>query len=67
VLLSAQDNEAGLNVCIQSQGQKAVDKMEMDTAMLGFIIASLVKLHGGNMEEPQETEDGLLLNFFIAR
>ena len=67
VLLSAQDNDAGLNVCIQSTGQKAVDKMEMDTAMLGFIVASLVKLHGGNMEKPQETEAGLLQTFFIPR
>lgn len=67
VLLSAQDNDTGVKVCIQSQGQKAADKMEMDTAMLGFIVASLVKLHGGNMEEPQETEAGLLLNFFLPR
>jgi signal transduction histidine kinase len=67
VSFSAKDNDAGLNVTVQSRGRKAADKMEMDTAMLGFIIASLVKLHGGNMEEPQETADGLLLNFFLPR
>lgn len=67
VSLAARDEEAGLTVNIQSQGQKAADKMEMDSAMLGFIISSLVKLHGGSMEEPRETEDGLLLNFFLPR
>jgi K+-sensing histidine kinase KdpD len=67
VSLTAQENHTGLIVSIQSTGQKAVDKMEMDTAMLGFIISSLVKLHGGNMAEPQEIEDGLRLNFSIPR
>jgi len=67
IFLSARDNETGLNVSVQSMGQKAADKMEMDAAMLGFIIASLVKMHGGSMEEPRETEDGLLLNFFLPR
>ena len=67
VSLSAQDDETGLNVSIQSTGQKSADKMEMDAAMLRFITSSLIQLHGGKMEEPQETEDGLLLRLFIPR
>jgi len=35
--------------------------------MLGFIITSLVKLHGGQMDDPQETDDGLLLKFSLPR
>jgi signal transduction histidine kinase len=67
VSLSARDDDAGLNVSIQSTGRKAADKMEMDSAMLGFITSSLIKLHSGKMKEPQETEDGLLLGFSLPR
>jgi len=65
VSLSATENEQGVQVSIQSTGKKGVDKMEMDSAMLGFIAGSLIKLHGGIMNEPQETEDGLLLSFSL--
>jgi len=67
VSLIASDNDQGLNVTIQSTGKKAVDKSEMDSAMLGFITASLIKLHGGKMNEPQETDDGLLLSFSLPK
>lgn len=67
VHLSARNNDPGLHVTIQSTGRKAADKMEMDSAMLGFITASLIKLHGGTMEQPQETKDGLLLSFMIPQ
>lgn len=67
VELSARENHQGLHVIIQSAGKKAADRMEMDSAMLGFITASLIRLHGGKMEEPQEREDGLLLSFSIPR
>ncbi len=67
LVLSATDNEEGLNVTVQSLGKKGVDKMEMDSAMLGFIASSLIKLHGGKMSEPQETENGLLLTFSLPR
>jgi signal transduction histidine kinase len=67
VSLAARDNEAGLDVNIQSTGRKTVDKMEMDSAMLGFIASSLIKLHGGKMGEPQETDDGMLLSFSLPR
>jgi len=67
VSLSAKDDDQGLNVSVQSAGKKGVDKMEMDSAMLNFITSSLIKLHGGKMEEPQETDDGLLLSFSLPR
>jgi len=35
--------------------------------MLKFITTSLVKLHGGQMDDPQETDDGLLLKFSVSR
>jgi signal transduction histidine kinase len=67
ISLSASDTDQGLNVTIQSTGKKAVDKSEMDSAMHAFITSSLIKLHGGSMGEPFETDDGLLLNFSLPR
>lgn len=67
VLLSMSDSDTDLRISAQSFGKKSADKFEMDSAMLGFILASLVKLHGGQMAEPQETEDGVLLNASLPR
>jgi signal transduction histidine kinase len=67
VSLSASDSDAALHIRVQSNGKKPVDKSEMDSSMLSFITASLVKLHGGQMDDPQETDDGLLLRFTLPR
>jgi len=67
VQLSVRDDEQGLSVSIQSTGKKGADKMEMDSSMHRFIASSLIKLHRGKMDEPQETEDGLLLSFSLPR
>ncbi len=67
VSLLAAENEQGVQVSIQSTGKKGPDKMEMDSAMLGFIAGSLIKLHGGVLHEPQETEDGMTLSFSLPR
>ena len=67
ISLSATDNDRGVDVSIQSTGKKAVDKSEMDSAMLSFIADSLIKLHGGKMGAPFETDDGLLLTFSLPR
>lgn len=67
VSLSVNDSDDALNVRVQSHGTKSTSRFEMDTAMLRFIVSSLVKLHGGQMDDPQETEDGLLLRFSLPR
>jgi len=67
ISLSASENIDGVQVSIQSKGNKSRDKSEMDSTMLGFISSALIKLHGGNMDEPQETEDGILLGFSLPR
>ena len=67
VSLSISDSDKALKVRVQSNGKKGLDKAEMDSSMLSFIITSLVKLHGGQMEDPQETDDGLLLSFSLPR
>lgn len=67
VSLSISDTNADLKIRAQSLGRKPTDKSEMDSAMLGFILASLVKLHGGQMDDPQETDDGLLLKVSLPR
>lgn len=65
VSLTARADEMGLKLTIQSEGKKAVDPMEMDTAMLSYITRSLIRMHGGQMADPQETETGLLLGFTL--
>jgi signal transduction histidine kinase len=65
--LSASDDENGLRVIIQSAGEKSRDKFEMDSAMFDFVCSSLIKLHGGTMDKPQETDNGLLLAFSAPR
>jgi hypothetical protein len=67
VSLSVSDSDTELKIRARSFGKKPADKAEMDSAMLGFILASLVKLHGGQMDDPQETEDGLLLKASLPR
>lgn len=67
VSLTARDDDQGLNVSVQSNGKKGIDKMEMDSTMLNFIASGLIKLHGGKMDDPQETDDGLLLRFSLPR
>jgi K+-sensing histidine kinase KdpD len=67
VSLSTSDSEDALKVRIQSNGKKGVDKSEMDSAMLNFITSSLIKLHGGQMDDPQETDDGIMLKFSIPK
>lgn len=67
VTLSASDSDEDLKVRVQSGGTKSTDKFEMDASMLRFITNSLIKLHGGRMDDPQETDDGLLLRFSLPR
>lgn len=67
VSLSVSDTDAELKIRAQSVGKKPADKSEMDSAMLGYLLASLVKLHGGQMDDPQETDDGLLLKVSLPR
>lgn len=67
VSLFASDSNDALKIRAQSNGKKAIDKSEMDTAMIIFVTTSLVKLHGGQMDDPQETDDGVLLSFSLPR
>ena len=65
IALDLHDEAGGLRVTAQSRGNKSRDKYEMDSTMLGFISGSLIRLHGGTMDEPQETDDGVLLSFVM--
>jgi len=65
--LSAKEDAENLNIIIQSFGEKARDKSEMDSAMLEFISTALIKLHGGRIEPIEETENGILIRFSIPR
>ncbi len=65
--LFASDSDDALKIRIQCNGKKAIDKSEMDTAMIIFVTTSLIELHGGQADDPQETEDGVLLSFSLPR
>ncbi len=65
--LSANADESGLRVAIESAGAKSRDKSEMDSAMFDFICGSLIKLHDGSFDQPQETDNGVILSFSIPR
>lgn len=67
VSLSVSNTDSEIKLRAQSFGKKSADKFEMDSAMLGFLLASLVKLHGGQMDDPQETDDGWLLTITLSR
>lgn len=67
VSLSISDSDTGLQAAIQSNGSKGIDKFEMDSSMIEFITRSFIKLHKGHMDDPQETDDGLLLKFSLPR
>lgn len=67
VSLFASDSDDALKIRIQSNGKKAADKSEMDTAMIIFVTTAWVKLHKGQMDEPQEADDGVLFSFSLPR
>lgn len=66
VTLSAEGSDSTLQLRAQSLGKLKADKVEMDSAMLSFLIASLARLHNGKMDPPQETESGVLLTVTLS-
>jgi len=64
--LSAKEDANELTVTIQSKGEKARDKFEMDSAMLGFVSTALIKLHRGKLTM-EEMDDGMLIQFSLPR
>jgi len=67
VSLRAQEDEKSFIIEIESAGEKARDKFEMDLAMLGFICRGLIKLHGGNLELGEDTGSGFALRFTLPK
>jgi signal transduction histidine kinase len=63
----AQDDATGINITIQSNGEKARDKSVMEGAMLSFIGKSLIELHGGRVEMSQEMDDGAMVILSLPR
>jgi signal transduction histidine kinase len=67
VTLRARDDEKGYTIEIQSAGDKARDKFELDLAMFGFICCGLIGLHGGNLELGEESSSGFALKFTLPK
>jgi K+-sensing histidine kinase KdpD len=67
VSLRAEDDDKKFNVEIESTGEKARDKFELDLAMLGFICRGLINLHGGNLELGEDTGYGFALKFTLPK
>ncbi len=67
VILSAADDESGINFTIQSSGERPRDKGEMDKAMLAYIGEALIALHSGSMTMIRSGEDNALIMFSVPR
>lgn len=67
VFLRAQEDGNYFLIEIESKGEKARDKMELDLAMLGFITHGLIGLHGGTLELGEDTGAGLGLRFTLPK
>lgn len=65
--LTARDDEKNIIVEIESSGEKARDKYEMDLAMIGFICRGLIGLHGGSLTIGEDTGHGLGLSFSLPK
>jgi len=65
--LRAHDNDREIVVEIESSGQKARDKYEMDLAMIAFICQGLISLHAGHLTIGNDTGSGLGLSFTLPK
>ncbi len=65
--LNVADDASGINVTIQSNGEKARDKNVMDGAMHSFFGKSIIELHGGRIEMMQEMDDGAMVILSLPR
>lgn len=63
--LRAQQVTRGFQIEIESSGEKARDKQELDLAMIGVIARGLLHLHGGELWIDPETSSGLSLRFSL--
>jgi K+-sensing histidine kinase KdpD len=67
VTLSANEDAERVNVSIESRGAPDPAMPELDTVMLRFIDRSLVRLHGGNMDEAENPEGGVTVRFWLPK
>jgi signal transduction histidine kinase len=67
VSLRARDDDKSYIVDIESAGEKARDRFELDLAMFGFICRGLINLHGGNLELGEDTGSGFALKFTLPK
>ncbi len=67
VTLHASDDANNITIEIQSIGEKARDKFEMDLAMIGFICQGLIDLHGGSLNLGEDTGNGIRLSFTLPK
>jgi K+-sensing histidine kinase KdpD len=65
--LTAIDDPARVAVSIESRGSRDPAMPELDLTMLRFINRSLIRLHGGEIEEIGNTEGGASLRFWLPR
>ena len=67
VSLRALEDDQNFIIKIESAGEKARDKFEMDLAMFGFICRGLINLHGGTLELGEDIGTGLALKFTLPK
>ncbi len=67
ISLRAKADETSLQVEIESRGEKARDKFELELSMQEYICRGLIGLHGGSLEIDKDTGAGLALSFRLPK
>jgi signal transduction histidine kinase len=67
VSLRVRENGSFVEAEIESSGEKARDRYEMDLAMIGFICRGLIGLHGGELTLGDDSGSGLCLRFTLPK
>jgi signal transduction histidine kinase len=67
ITMTMEEEANRLTVAIKSSGVKVKGVSKMDTVMLSFITRSLLGLHGGTLDECQESEQGASVRFTLPK
>jgi len=67
ISLSAGEAADRVTVSIESRGTRDPAMPELDTVMLGYINRSLVRLHGGELDENEKSGGGVAIHFWLPK
>jgi len=67
VTVSAEEEPGWAILTFTSTGKKARQPSEMDIEMLGYVGRAFVELHGGQMRQAIETDQGAIIQFCLPK